>query len=155
MPLTTHAKARRPTQLTALLAVIVASSMTCESKPPEVYEIQAGYRGWVEVRAKRPGCAPLQRTTKATVFVIPPNGVLCTDSPIAFGWGREEFYYVKGNTRVRLLDRPAGRRSMIWNVEYYGSDGIGSGHDAQRDRIRFFVGTRDDYERNMARGHSR
>lgn len=130
----------------AAALLLLALMAGCHAKPPEVYEIPDGYRGWVEVRAKRAECPPLPHRGDETIFVIPPGGVLCTSSPIAFGVGREKYYYVKGNTRVRLSDSPDDRRPMIWNVESYGSDGVGPQHEMQRDRIRFFVGTKAEYE---------
>lgn len=132
--------------------LLVLAQLSCETKPREVYEIPAGFRGWVEIRANRADCAPLRGSANVTVFTIPPNGILCTNSPIAAGLGREEFYYVKDASRVRLRDSAADPDSMIWNMEYYGSGGEGPEHERQRDRIRFFVGTKKEYEAARERG---
>ena len=117
-----------------------------ESKPPERYEIPDGYRGWVEIRVKRSGCPPLKRVSNQTVFVIAADGTLCTSSPIAFGMGYETYCYTKNSRCVPLPAVPSDPNSMIWGKEYYGSDGAGPNVESQRDRIRFFVGTRRQYE---------
>jgi hypothetical protein len=126
------------------IAVITLAHLACETKPPEIYEIPDGYRGWVEIRAKRPACAPLPKSGDALLFQIPPSGVLCTSSPINAGLGREEFYYVKNGRRVRLQNSAADPNLMIWAVNYYGSGGSGPDYEAEHDRMRFFVGTERD-----------
>lgn len=140
---------RRTTAKAVFLSVVV--QLSCESKPREVYEIPAGYRGWVEVRAKRAGCPPLQRTPDAVIFAIPAGGVLCTSSSISAGLGREEYFYVDNRTRSRLRDSAADQYSMIWKVEFYGSGGAGPDLETKRDRLRFFVGTKGEFEAMMAR----
>src|SRR5215213_5211974 len=126
-----------------LSALVVAS---CETKPREVYEIPTGYRGWVEIRAERAGCRPLPRSQGETRFVIAMDGTMCTSSPVQFGWSHDSFYYVKDGKRLRLLDSGDSPDTMIWQKEYYGSSGVGPRHERDRDRIRFFVGTKTEYE---------
>ena len=142
----------RAAQQVIVIVALVAAFQACESKRPEVYEIPNGYRGWIEIRAKRPGCPPLRQTSDQTIFVVPPSGILCTSSSVAFGWSREDYYYVSGKIRLPLVAVPHDQRSMIWSKEYHGSDGSGPRHEAQRDRIRFFVGTRREYQATLAHG---
>jgi hypothetical protein len=118
----------------------------CETRPREIYDIPAGYRGWVEIRTKRVDCPPLPGDRDERRLVIPRDGRLCTSSPVAFGWGRDEFYYVSDGERVRLPDAQSGSRRMIWQHEYFGSDGVGPKSETERDRIRFFVGTKAEYD---------
>ena len=134
-----------------LLLLVMGAQTSCESKPREVYEIPSGYRGWVEVRAKRSECPPLRSAGNATIFVVPATGIACTSSPIAFGFGREEYYYVGAGERLSLRHSPVDPQSMIWQKEYYGSAGTGPALEQQRDRIRFFVGTRSEYEKESSR----
>lgn len=128
-----------------LLCTVVLAS--CESKPHEVYEIPAGYRGWVEIRAQRADCRPLPQSGHEVRFVISIDGKLCTSSPVAFGLGREDFYYIKDGRRLHLRDSDVDADNMIWHKEYYGSGGVGPNYERNRDRIRFFIGTKTDYER--------
>jgi hypothetical protein len=129
----------------ALLVVVLALA-SCDSKPPEIYEIPQGYSGWVEILYRRQACAPLPHSHGATVFAIPATGVLCTSSPHVAGLGREEFLYVNGAQRTKLQDLDGDQR-MIWNVEYYFS---GSGTDQHDPGLRFFVGTKREYDKTRS-----
>jgi hypothetical protein len=135
---------RRRLAIAICVAIIAVTHLACESKPPEIYEIPDGYRGWVEIRAKRPACAPLPKSGDAFLFQIPPSGVLCTSSPINSGLGREEFYYIKSGMRVRLQDSAADPHPMIWAINYFANGGSGSESEGTHDRMRFFVGTERD-----------
>jgi hypothetical protein len=127
------------------IAMIALALLACDSKPPEIYEIPDGYRGWVEIRAKRLDCGPLPRSGDAVVFSIPASGVLCTSSPILSGLGREDFYYVGNGRRIRLQGSAVDPNRMIWGVNGYGNEG------GTHDRLRFFVGTKSEYE--VAQAH--
>jgi hypothetical protein len=132
-------------RIATLVCTIFLTS--CETRPREVYDIPADYRGWVEIRVNRSGCRPLTASRGEIHFVVPKDGRLCTSSPIAFGWGREEFNYVREGHRIRLDHSGAGSSRMIWQKEYYGSSGVGASHEGDRDRVRFFVGTKAEYEK--------
>jgi hypothetical protein len=84
------------------------------------------------------------------IFSIPWDGVLCTSSSIEPGWGYEEFYSVGEGRRTRLEDSVATRASRIWGVQYYGANGSGPEHETKRNRIRFFVGTKEEYDAEMS-----
>lgn len=129
-----------------LLSLLVIFILSCETKRREVYEIPAGYRGWVEIRAERVGCPPLPVAQGATIVVVPQTGLICTSSSFPDGLGYEDYYYVnRDGERVLLRSSAADSQRMIWGVEYYGSSGPGGDIDDQH-RKRFYVGTRADYE---------
>ena len=126
--------------------LVVAILTACgESKPPERYEIPDGYRGWVEIRVKRAGCPPLKQVSNETMYVISPDGTLCTSSPLPSGMGYETYCYAKNGRCAPLPSVPNDPSSMIWGKEYYSTD-AGPDVESQRDRLRFFVGTRREYE---------
>jgi hypothetical protein len=66
------------------------------------------------------------------------------------GMGREDYFYVNGK-RVPLPDSSTDPYRMIWNVEYFGKAGVGPEHEKQRDRVRFFVGTKSEYDATRSR----
>ena len=62
MPLAICSK-KRAVQRAVLIVTLLAALAACEPKRPEVYEIPDGYHGWIEIRARRPGCPPLRQTS--------------------------------------------------------------------------------------------
>ena len=68
----------------------------CENptRPPFVFEIPAGYKGWVSVQFFRPDCPELPTEGEKLLVKLPPNGRLCSGTPLGFGDAPDEFYYV-------------------------------------------------------------
>lgn len=107
-----------------------------ETRKPFIFEIPAGYKGWVSVRFFQPdpGCPALLAEGDKPVVRIPANGRLCTGSPLGFGKAADEYYYVDAS------GSPGSRIDAKADVlqEHVALEGA-----APDKRIyeRFFVGT--------------
>ncbi|MES1240048.1 MAG: hypothetical protein ABUT39_00375 [Acidobacteriota bacterium] len=75
---------------------IVLGTAGCQNpqRPPFIFEIPAGYKGWVSVQFFRPDCPEVPLEGEKVVVKIPANGSLCTGTPLGFGEVRDEYYYV-------------------------------------------------------------
>ncbi len=127
------------------LACVIFLVSGCEQRPPAMYELPIDYRGWVQVRFERQGYPPLPTENGADVFRIPTSGVLSTSSSAKSGWGKSEYYYASATKRHQLPALSKGDESLIWGGVYTG----GSPDSEERNSVRFFVGTRVEYERAM------
>ena len=81
--------------LTTALGVVLGIA-GCENpkRPPFLFEIPAGYKGWVSVQFFRPDCPELATEGEKVVVKIPADGRLCTGTPMGFGEVPDEYYYV-------------------------------------------------------------
>jgi hypothetical protein len=79
----------------SVLAVVLGVG-GCENptRPPFVFEIPAGYKGWVSVQFYRPDCPELPTEGEKIVVKLPPNGRLCSGTALGFGKAADEYYYV-------------------------------------------------------------
>lgn len=79
-----------------LLAVAALGLLGCnnETRKPFIFEIPAGYKGWVSVRFFKPDCPELPVEGEKPVVKIPADGRMCTISPLGFGKAADEYYYV-------------------------------------------------------------
>jgi hypothetical protein len=80
--------------VSALGVVLVVGGCQNENRPPFIYEIPAGYKGWVSVQFFRPDCPPLASEGEKLLVRLPADGRLCTGSPMGFGDAADEYYYV-------------------------------------------------------------
>jgi hypothetical protein len=130
--------------LRSLLAVLLLS---CNLRSTEIYEIPDGYRGWVQIRMKRPSCPPLPVTRDGSiVFRINRDGTSCTSSQTDTRWGSEAFYYVRDGKRIAQLSDEQETGSLIWGGEYRTVSDPANDEHLERDRIVFFVGTIAEYD---------
>jgi hypothetical protein len=80
--------------MTVLGVVLAVGGCENPKRPPFIYEIPAGYKGWVSVQFFRPDCPEMATEGEKVVVKIPANGSLCTGTPMGFGDVQDEFYYV-------------------------------------------------------------
>src|SRR5207247_2541157 len=110
-------------------------------RAPAVFEIPAGYRGWVEIDFERSDCQPLPKRDGHLVLSITPEGTLCTSSKFEEGWARDKYYYA-GTPRRKLEVTGWSEGGLIWAGTY-----TGKGDGRSKDRYyRFFVGTEAEYK---------
>jgi hypothetical protein len=77
-----------------LVSVLGVGGCHNPNRPPFIYEIPAGYKGWVSVQFYRPDCPELPTEGEKIVVKLPPNGRLCSGTALGFGKAADEFYYV-------------------------------------------------------------
>jgi hypothetical protein len=82
--------------LSAVGVVLGVGGCENPTRPPFIYEIPAGFKGWVSVQFFRaePGCPELATEGEKILVKLPPNGRMCTGSPLGFGDAPDEYYYV-------------------------------------------------------------
>lgn len=116
-----------------LLLVSAFGILGCqnENRPPFVYEIPAGYKGWVSVHFYRPDCPQLATEGEKLLVKLPPNGRLCTGTPLGFGDAADEFYYVDASG-----NRTDAKADVL--QEHVAIEGASPGKMIYE---RFFVGT--------------
>jgi hypothetical protein len=114
-----------------LMTVLVVGGCQNPKRPPFIFEIPAGYRGWVTVQFFRPDCPEMATEGEKVVVKIPANGDLCTGTPMGFGDVQDEFYYVDASG-----NRTDARSDV--RQEHVAIEGA-----APKKKIfeRFFVGT--------------
>ncbi len=100
---------------------------------PVVWELPAGYQGWVVVRYLDATCPPLPVRGIFLVVSVPPSGRVCMASTgLLDVWRGHSYVYL----------HPDGTRTPIPGTPSPGEVGIRdktADHDAQEER--FFVGT--------------
>jgi hypothetical protein len=120
-----------------LLVLLVALGLAAcfqEKRIPFVFEIPKDFRGWVSVEFFRRDCPPLPPPANGKQVVrLPDNGRLCVGSPIPFGEGKDEYYFVDGDQRAMADDQIL--------AEHVALEAGGSG---KRAFERFFVGTKEE-----------
>jgi hypothetical protein len=77
-----------------LMTVLGVGGCANPQRPPFIYEIPAGYKGWVSVQFFRPDCPQMETEGEKIVIKIPKDGRLCTGAPLGFGDADDEYYYV-------------------------------------------------------------
>lgn len=116
-----------------LLLVSALGFLGCQSqeREPFIFEIPAGYKGWVSVRFFQPDCPELPVEGEKLVVKLPANGRLCTGTPLGFGSTVDEYYYVDASGA--RTDAKADIRQ-----EHVAIEGAAP---AKQIYERFFVGT--------------
>ena len=95
---------------------------------PILWEVPAGFHGWVSIRHGNPNCRPLQTRGLYLVASTLPAGEGCTSSP---AWASRWRYY-----RLEMV-RPDGGQSA-------GTLSSGRFFDKDADRHFLFVGTDEE-----------
>jgi hypothetical protein len=135
------------TRVGCLLTVIVVGAVVLLTRwggtaRPVLYEIPGGFRGWVTISYRTPGCAPLHSEGLWVVVQIPSSGHACTAS----GTGFPAFHLVRyvyvypGNQRIPLLSTIKGGGGMIWSALFYDAKENVTGRPVEG----FFVGPEDE-----------
>ncbi len=123
--------------LLVMLALGLALGMTgCQNQDrnPFIFEIPAGYKGWVSVRFFEGSCPELPVEGDKMLVKLPATGRLCTISPLGFGKAADEYYYV---------DASGNRTDAAGDIlqEHVAIEGA-SPHKQIYER--FFVGTAEE-----------
>lgn len=132
-----RAFARMLLLLTALGVVFVAGGCENPQRPPFIFEIPAGYKGWVSVEFFQPDCPQMPTEGEKIVVKIPANGRLCTGTPLGFGAAADEYYYV--DAAGNRTDARADVRQ-----EHVAMEGAAPRYIFER----FFVGTEAELKRS-------
>jgi len=137
--------------LAVVLAAIIAAAAVGaylaarSARTPGVHLIPDGYTGWCEAHYGVDGAPPLPVEDGKRVFRYDENGRLETSSEFEEGWGVDSYFYVAGEERHVLRQRPPGMEGDIWHV--YTSTSVVTVIDGQPVRrgvhTGFFVGTEE------------
>ena len=93
----------------SLLLLSVLGALACQNdvRPPFIFEIPEGYKGWVSVQFFRGDCPPLAQAEDGKLLArIPASGRLCAGTP---AWSRP-------SSRIRPASNgwsPATARSSV------------------------------------------
>lgn len=119
--------------------------------PPELFEIQSEYRGWVIIQYGVELCPPLERRGRTLVHKVPLSGCLCTSNPSQEEWHDERFEYVNASgIRTRLFTTDfSGPDTFIWDE---GTATINPPHGKSFSQKDFFVGSKQDREARTTSG---
>jgi len=138
-----------------LVAVIAAMGVGAvllvrAARTPAVHLVPDGYTGWVEAAYGVPGAPPLPVEEGQRVFRYDEHGKLETSSEFEEGWGVDSYFYVSGETRRLLRQRPPGMEGEIWHVYTSTSRVTLSEGRRVRQGVRtgFFVGTEEQLRLN-------
>ena len=112
-------------RVVALLALL---SGACSD---QVYEVPAGYTGWVEVDLGNPSCLPLRSEGGAKVVDVGIDGHGCTAEDFPGGLNRTRYFYVGNGTK-----RPIPRDLV--NGESVAQDNVAG--RPPRKYLVFFIG---------------
>jgi hypothetical protein len=134
-----------------LVAILVAMGVGAVvlvrgARTPAVHLIPDGYTGWVEAAYGVAGAPPLPVEDGKRILRYDGSGRLETSSEFEEGWGVDSYYYVAGDERRLLRQRPPGFDGEIWHV-YTGTSLVI--RTAEGETIRrgvhtgFFVGTEE------------
>jgi hypothetical protein len=115
-------------QITRLLVVLLLLCLfpfpsACQKqRRPERFLIPNGYVGWVKIYFEIPNAPALPLEDGHYLFNIPSTGVLKTSSKLEEGVASDEFFYVSGTQRTKLVETGWGEGGMI-HAGYAGSGG--------------------------------
>lgn len=120
-----------------------------DRRVPSVYEIPAGYEGWVFIFWNQKNAPAIPKEKEGSVFTVPNDGILRTSSTKPDGWATDRYYW----------KHPDGRREFFGETgnALIHAQGGGTSNIGQRDEVeysRFYVGkggadfeTRDEARR--------
>lgn len=80
--------------LLLLTAVVGVGGCENPTRPPFIFEIPAGYKGWVSVQFYRPDCPEMPMEGDKILIKLPADGKLCSGTALGFGKAADEYYYV-------------------------------------------------------------
>jgi len=103
------------------LATLVASIgaiflLTQGVARPELWEIPAGYQGWVLVQHSDPSCPRTDSQGIFEVIRVSADGRACTSSDIARGWFYARYQYVDDGKRTDIDDRSVNSGHVNWSA---------------------------------------
>ena len=111
-----------------------------------VYELPAGFSGWVLIEFERPDAPPVSKKDGKLIFRIGSDGRLATSSSPEFGVATDEYYFV-GTERTKIPMTGWGGGGLVWG----GSNGsTQSGGKTLHVFQNFFVGTEASFKSGAA-----
>ena len=118
------------------------------SRMPQTHLIPDGYTGWVSVTYEIEGAPPLPIEDGYRVFRYDTDGRLETSSEYADGWGIDDYFYVDGEERKLLRQRPPGMEGEIWGPYNRTELMIRVNDVVRREGVStgFFVGTEAEWQ---------
>jgi hypothetical protein len=105
--------------LVSLVGVAAVALYLLDIQRPVVWEIAAGYHGWVVLSYDDPSCPALPTVGLYQVIPIPSSGRACTSSSLPPGlrYTRYEYVDAAGN-RTELPVTAPGGGGMVWAQSY-------------------------------------
>ncbi len=85
-------------------------------RAPRQYLLKPGFSGWVTVKYEKPHAGNMNREGKNRVFEVPDNGMLETNERFDFGWGKDDFFWLKDGKREPIpavISSDEGMRSWV------------------------------------------
>jgi hypothetical protein len=119
-----------------------AFDLVTHRRPPDRILIPAGYTGWVRVDFGVESAPGLPREQRRLLIPLQLNGTLKTSTRRPDGFGKDEYFYVSGDSRNPLSTSGVCKGGMIWGLET-GSNIDGSSFE------RFFVGSEDQFRHEI------
>ncbi|WP_044642720.1 DUF6843 domain-containing protein [Risungbinella massiliensis] len=119
------------------LAPLIIIKIT-DARPPSVYLIPNGYKGWFYIVYDVPNTPELPKLDDKLEFEIPSNGILKTSTKhTEYGWAKDEYYYVENGKRIKIPEE-----KMIHGGGTSGTDYKGKSYEYQM----FFVSNQKELE---------
>jgi hypothetical protein len=130
----------------SVFALVALMAVSGDLDRPQLWEIPQGYRGWVVVEYDNLAYPPLPSAGLDQVIQVPPDGRVCTSTPMPTGWVFTRYQYVYSD----------GRREEVPDTGWGGGGYLWGGFSGRKQQSRaypreaFFVGSEQDYRS----GHS-
>ena len=105
------------------------------------------YVGWVKIEFNIKAAPPLPFKDGYYVFEIPAAGRFQTSSDGEFGLADDEYYYVSGDSKRRLVSNLIVDGVTLAVNGYSGSITITNSNERPYKYIYFFIGSKADYEK--------
>jgi hypothetical protein len=138
--------------MTALIAAMCVGAfvLVSNSRAPQTHLVPDGYTGWVSVTYSVEGAPPLPIEDDHRVFRYDTEGKLETSSPYEEGWGVDDYFYVAGQERQLLRQRPSGVEGEIWGPYTSTELMIIVDREVTRQGVStgFFVGAEEEWRAN-------
>jgi hypothetical protein len=132
------------------LALVCLPRIACGQETPRRpyrFLIPDGYVGWVKVEFNVKGAPPLLFKDGCYTFEVPTSGRFQTSSDEEFGLARDQYYYVAGDSKRRLVsDVIIDDVTIIWKG-YGGSLSTSNSTEKPYKYVYFFVGPKAEYEK--------
>ena len=134
--------------LTLYMSAAISMGAPPMVRHPIRYLIPEGYVGWVTI--KHGEDAPsLSLQDGEYICRIPLRGSLDTSNEIEGGWAKDEFEYYREDGSLKVLPQTGwDSGGMIWG-DTVGADQPPEGSKRTRFTESFYVGTEDQYHRNV------
>jgi hypothetical protein len=130
----------------AIVAMFVGAGVLIHNaRTPQDHLVPEGYTGWCRAVYDVAGAPPLPIEGDHRILRYDDQCTLETSSKFEEGIAVDNYYYVSGETRAVLRQRPPGMEGEIWHVYTSSSMVTRTGGKVIRKgvHIGFFVGTEE------------